>query len=204
MYSPNDGGSWITLTSGLTTTSYTLDTTLIADGTYILLKVHAVDSVGFIAQTVSTTSFIISNDQLTIPTVLSPNGGETLTGSVTLTWTAALDSNDHSVSYTVYYSSDEGATWTELTSGLTTTSYSWDTTTAPNGFSYLVKIIATCSEGLSAEDVSDDTFAVYNEIETETTTTTTLTSDVTIPGLTSLILIWALGTWIVVRKKQEK
>jgi parallel beta-helix repeat protein len=61
LYSTNDGGSWTTLASGLTTTSYTFDTTIFTDGTYILLKIHTVDSVGFIAKSASTETLTIQN-----------------------------------------------------------------------------------------------------------------------------------------------
>ncbi|MFW9906520.1 MAG: NosD domain-containing protein [Candidatus Thorarchaeota archaeon] len=202
--SPNDGGSWTTLASGLTTTTYTWDTTTIADGT-ILLKVQVEDSIGFIAETVLATSFLIDNEGLTEPTVLSPNGGETLTGIFTIKWTAAVDSMDHAVSYTVYYSLDEGATWIEVASGLTTTSYAWNTTTAPNGFSYLIKVVAICSAKTTSEDVSDDTFSVQNEEQTSTITTTTAPSTPIgpTPGITGVIILSTLAIVVIGRKRRK-
>ncbi|MFW9904181.1 MAG: extracellular solute-binding protein [Candidatus Thorarchaeota archaeon] len=203
LYSVNNGETWITLVTGLTTTTYTLDTTTITDG-MILLKIQAVDTVGCVSQTFSTVSFLIDNDQLTVPTILSPNGGETLTGSATLTWTTAYYSVDHSITYTVYYSGDEGATWTEIASELTSTSYSWDTTEVSNGFSYLIKVVATCSEGYSVEDVSDDTFAIQNGLETSTTMTTTSTQgSVTSSGMTVFMFVCTLGVLIIARKRRE-
>ena len=60
-YSTDDGGNWTALTSGLTNTNYTLDTTTIANEASIRLKIHAIDSLGFIAKTVSIENFFIDN-----------------------------------------------------------------------------------------------------------------------------------------------
>ncbi len=96
-------------------------------------------------------------------TVTSPNGGETLKGMETLSWTAS-DADGDSLTYSVYYSSDNGTTWALLASGLTTTSTSWDTTTVPDGEGYLVKVVV--SDGtLTTEDSSDDGFTIQNEEE---------------------------------------
>ncbi|MFX0208989.1 MAG: right-handed parallel beta-helix repeat-containing protein [Candidatus Hodarchaeota archaeon] len=187
-YSPNNGVSWTSLVSNLLTTSYTLDTTTIADGTYILLKVQVTDSVGFIAETISEQTFLILN-ALSPPTIIFPNGRETLNGTVTIEWKTSLDPFDHSVTYTVYYSSDNGAFWTVLATDLTTTSYSWDTTTVPNGFSYLIKVEATCSAGVTIESISEDTFAIQNP-----------TSSVGTPGMSILMPFLAFGALVVLRR----
>ncbi|MFX0050666.1 MAG: NosD domain-containing protein [Candidatus Hermodarchaeota archaeon] len=191
-YSANDGIDWILLTSGLTITNYTFDTTIIADGSSILLKVQAIDSIGFITQSTSSRTFLILNG-VSPPTVKAPNGGETLEGTETIEWTASLDPSGHTITYTVYYSSDNGATWTQLTSDLTSTSYSWDTTTVPDGLSYLIKVVAICSEGETREDVSDSTFAIQNLKETTSETS----------GIPILIFLLALVVQISVRKRKK-
>jgi parallel beta-helix repeat protein len=192
LYSPNDGINWTLLTSGLIITSYTLDTTIITDGTSILLKVQAIDSIGFIAQSTSNETFLILNG-VSPPIVKVPNGGETLEGTVTIEWVASLDPFEHTITYSVYYSSDNGATWTQLTSDLTSTSYSWDTTTVPDGLSYLIKVVAICSEGETSEDVSDSTFAIQNLKKT--------TSEAS--GIPILIFLLALVVRISVRKRKK-
>jgi len=93
--------------------------------------------------------------------VVYPNGGETLSGTVTIQWNAA---DDVAVSHTdVYYSPDGGLTWYYL--GTTTgTTLSWDTTTVSNGNDYLIRIVVYDTDGLHILDASDSTFAVDNGI----------------------------------------
>ncbi|MFX0183654.1 MAG: NosD domain-containing protein [Candidatus Hodarchaeota archaeon] len=191
-YSPNDGINWTLLSSGLTTINYTFDTTIITDGTSILLKVQAIDTIGFIAQSTSSTTFLILNG-VSPPTVKFPNGGETLEGTETIEWKASLDPFEHAITYTVYYSSDNAATWTQLTNDLSSTSYSWDTTTVSDGLSYLIKVVAICSEGDTREDVSDSTFAIQNSKKT--------TSEAS--GIPILIFLLALVVKISVRKRKK-
>ncbi|MFX1286051.1 MAG: NosD domain-containing protein [Promethearchaeota archaeon] len=115
----------------------------------------------------------ITDHSLSIPIVLYPNGGETISGTIEIEWSAASDTWGHLITYTVYYSADGGTTWNELASGLTTTSYDWDTTTVADGTDYLVKVNATCVEDLWKEDMSDGKFSIDNPEPTTTTSTTT-------------------------------
>ncbi len=73
-------------------------------------------------------------------------GEVSLNGTVVLQWLAAIDSRFHSVSYSVLYSSDWGANWTTVVSGLTDTSYSWDTTVVSRA-EILLMIKAVCPDG---------------------------------------------------------
>ncbi|UCG01535.1 MAG: right-handed parallel beta-helix repeat-containing protein [Candidatus Heimdallarchaeota archaeon] len=200
-YSVDNATTWVQIVSGITTTTDTWDTTTVTDGTNYLIKVKASCTEGLIVETTLDGPFMVHNG-LSLPTISSPNGGETLTGTATIEWSVSHDNLNHSITYIVFYSSDEGATWTELASGLTTTSYSWDTTDVPNGLSYLIKVVATCSEGVMAEDVSNGTFTIHNEIETSTTTPTTTSSETT-PGMTVFYLVWILGILIVRKRKRE-
>ncbi|MFX0208315.1 MAG: hypothetical protein ACFFDT_20190 [Candidatus Hodarchaeota archaeon] len=93
-------------------------------------------------------------------TVDSPNGGESLSETETLSWTAS-DADGDSLTYSVYYSADNGTSWAFLISGLTNTSIDWDTTTVPDGEDYLIKVVV--SDGtLTAEDQSDEVFTIDN------------------------------------------
>jgi parallel beta-helix repeat protein len=160
-YSTNDGGSWTTLGSGLTTTNYTLDTTTIADGTNVLIKIHTIDSVGFVAKTVFSEIFLIGNTphQLSLPSLIFPAGGETLSGIVDISWTASVDSWGYSVAYNVSYSADGGSTWIQLALDLEATSLSWDTKLVSDGSNYLLKLVAISSD---LNTSSTTTFAIDN------------------------------------------
>lgn len=107
------------------------------------------------------------------PNLLFPNGGETLSGSITIQWDAAIDILGHTVTYSVFYSDDGGANWVPLVTNLPSTSHNWNTTTLADHSNYMIKVIATCSEGLSVEDTSDGTFSISNPIITTTSESTT-------------------------------
>jgi parallel beta-helix repeat protein len=195
-YSPDEGTTWIPLATSITSTSYTWDTTIVTSGTDYMLKVNATCTEELPIEYTSDI-FELHNDEISTPTILSPKSGETLNGTVTIEWNASLDLVGHSIIYTVYFSSDEGATWTQLTSDLTSTSYSWDTTTIPDGLSYLIKVVTTCSEGEITEDISDGTFSIQNTIPTKPETLVT-------PGMTALMFLFAVMSLITIRKGKKR
>ncbi len=97
--------------------------------------------------------------------VLSPNGGEVLNGTITLAATA--DDSDGSIDNLEFqYSQDGGGNWTSIknvTIGIFKTyTCQWDTTTVPNGVEYLIRAIATDNNGATASDTSDRTFTIDN------------------------------------------
>ncbi|MFQ6126630.1 MAG: winged helix-turn-helix transcriptional regulator [Candidatus Heimdallarchaeota archaeon] len=94
-------------------------------------------------------------------TVLSPNGGEYWNGTQTINW-AATDPQGDPLTYSVYYSSDGGQTWTQLATGLTESSYLWDTTTVENGVNCLIQVEASDGTYIGA-DASDTPFEIANE-----------------------------------------
>jgi hypothetical protein len=94
-------------------------------------------------------------------TVIYPNGGESLGGFVDVSWSASDDDGD-SLTYSVLYSADGGATWQALATELEVTTYEWNTDASAGSDSGLIKVMAT--DGVnSGEDVSDATFSVPNK-----------------------------------------
>ncbi|MFW9831415.1 MAG: hypothetical protein ACFFD8_06540 [Candidatus Thorarchaeota archaeon] len=93
-------------------------------------------------------------------TVTYPNGGETLNASIIITWDA-FDINGDTLTFDIDYW--DGSTWTALSIGHTTTSFSWDTTTVPNGNNYRISV--TVYDGTFTEvDESDAVFTIDNPI----------------------------------------
>jgi hypothetical protein len=84
-----------------------------------------------------------------------------IAGNVTLEW-AALDLFGHDLTYSVYYSANEGITWSLIKTGINTTYYVWDTMTVGDGSHYLIRINASCTEGKWNSFTSDATFTVDN------------------------------------------
>ncbi|MFQ5868019.1 MAG: nitrous oxide reductase family maturation protein NosD [bacterium] len=140
---------------------------------------------------------------LLVPTITYPNSSEILKGTVTLQWAVVTDAWGHSVTYAVSYSADDGHTWTLLASGLTLTSYEWDTTTVVEGSMYLIRVVATCSEGLTAEDVSDTPFTIQNRVTT-TTSLPPVGLFPTLGGPVGMLFATLLLTMIPMRRCKRK
>jgi len=94
--------------------------------------------------------------------VLSPNGGETLSGTITISWNA-YDNLDGSLSTTLSYSHDTGTTWQQIqhVSG-STKDYLWNATSLSDGTNYLIRVEATDNAGNEGSDRSDYPFTIDN------------------------------------------
>jgi len=174
LYSADNGSTWTPLASELSSTTFEWDTTTVADGFAYRIRVIATCAEGLSADATSDESFTIRNivHSLSAPTVIFPTGGETLQDTIALYWTPTNDTLEHPVNYMVSYSLDNGRTWTILATGLEPPRYEWDTTTVPDGSSYRLKVVATCAEGLTAEDSSDPSFTIQNQVSITTTVET--------------------------------
>jgi parallel beta-helix repeat protein len=88
-----------------------------------------------------------STHHLILPMITSPSESAVLSGDVIISWTASVDTWEFPVQYFVYYST--GGSWTLLASNLTVTSYTWDSSTVPDGTNYLLKVEAISSGRLT-------------------------------------------------------
>jgi len=159
-YSSNVGGDWILLVSGFSTNSYEWNASGVSEGSEYSVRVVASCSESLISEDTSDGLFVFREHTLSLPSVLYPNGGEMINESVTVLWTAAIDSWEHSVLYDLYYSFDGGEHWIAISSGLSTTSYLWNTALLPKGSSYLIKVLSLCTGPIQKEDVSNATFTL--------------------------------------------
>lgn len=97
-------------------------------------------------------------------TVLSPNGGEVLSGEIMIQWVAFDDwTTNLNGSLLLEYSADNGNSWNILASHQNNTGfYIWNTTLVSNGNRYLIGI-STLDEFFNiGSDVSDATFSINN------------------------------------------
>jgi hypothetical protein len=91
-------------------------------------------------------------------TVTSPNGGESLSGTTTIQWSAS-DSDGDQLSYLLEYSTDAGTNWETLAADLNTNNLEADLSTVPGSSQALFRVTAT--DGFNtAQDQSDATFNV--------------------------------------------
>lgn len=95
-----------------------------------------------------------------VVTLTAPNGGESLGGSVLVQWTAQDADPGDELTYNLWYSHDNGATWLPVAAGLTgTTSLDLDLSWVAGGASARMRVEA--SDGFyTAGDDSDGTFSV--------------------------------------------
>ncbi len=102
----------------------------------------------------------------TAPTVFvtSPNGGETLSGSRTIAWTATDANTWQTLTMTIQYGVN-GGLWSTLATGEANDgAYVWDTTKIADGNNYLIKVIANDGK-TTAQDTSNAVFAIDNIID---------------------------------------
>lgn len=100
--------------------------------------------------------------------VTSPNGGESLSGTVNITATAS-DSDSSISSVYFYYTADEGITSTLIGADTSSPySYSWDTTKITTSGNYKIKAVVTSTDNGQGTDLSDEAFYV-NKYADDTT-----------------------------------
>lgn len=94
-------------------------------------------------------------------TVLSPNGGEELDSTVTITW-ADSSVTGNPLTVDVLYSRNNGETWDTVASSLVDThDVDWNTLDVPDGTRYLIKVFVTDGITIGA-DISNGMFTVNN------------------------------------------
>lgn len=101
---------------------------------------------------------------MSVPQILSPKGGGLYSGTIHITWLPVVDSFSHEITYTLFYSDDAGKTWILMTIVQNVNSYTWQTTSLPDGKDYLIKVVANCSEGLISEFIILDEFSINNSL----------------------------------------
>ncbi|MHA1613673.1 MAG: hypothetical protein ACTSYJ_02445 [Candidatus Thorarchaeota archaeon] len=96
--------------------------------------------------------------------VISPNGGEVLNGTITVSWDAE-DFDSDPLTFDVYYSDNNGVDWTVLASGLTGLTHAWNTTLHDDGTDYMIRVEVS-DDQYSAIDISDAAFELDNFVGT--------------------------------------
>jgi DNA-binding MarR family transcriptional regulator len=94
-----------------------------------------------------------------------PNGGETLSGNVTVTWRLAQVYLPYVNSYELLCSPNNGQNWIQVGVSFTDTSYLWITSIYEDyGTDYLIKVVASSKEWPDKEAISDGTFTIDNRV----------------------------------------
>ena len=100
--------------------------------------------------------------------LIAPQGGETLKEIATIRWTAHDTIDNNHLPISLYYSNDNGATWTPFTVNPlpNTGSYNWDTTALPDG-TYMLEAATQNTYALFDSDTSKG-FQIKNYVESPT------------------------------------
>jgi DNA-binding MarR family transcriptional regulator len=92
-----------------------------------------------------------------------PNGGETVSGNVTIRWTYGFEKVETFASYSVYYSPNNGFYWIQIANFIPEKEFVWDTVLyEAQGSGFLIKVVVQSKTLGTGEDISDGTFRVDN------------------------------------------
>ena len=163
--SADAGSSWTVIDSQLANDgTYDWNLATLDDGDNYLVRVTATDTSGLFGSDLSDDVFSINNDpEAPQVTVDAPNGGEVLSDSTTIVWTASdPDPGETALLLVVLeYSDDAGAGWTVIDSNLANDgTYPWDISDVPESDQYLIRITVVDTAGLSDADSSDAVFTI--------------------------------------------
>lgn len=196
-----NGTDWMEIAYRITNTYYIWNTDILPNGDYYKIKVYAMDG-QYICIDVSDNIFVVDNTNFAPEvSITSPNGGENVSGILTISW-SATDINEDSIEYSIFYwNSNE---WIMIVANLTTTTYNWDTTTVSDGDYYKISIHA--SDGhLTSTDESDDVFTIKNTVDSDTSSDSETTKTPLTPGFEAILLVIGLLSLSVdIRRKRSR
>ncbi|MFW9994913.1 MAG: right-handed parallel beta-helix repeat-containing protein [Candidatus Odinarchaeota archaeon] len=118
--------------------------------------------------------------ELSLPAIVTIGEVSNTTDTMGINWTASTDSWGHSVVYDLYYSPDNGTAWFTLAFDRPVTNFTWNLEDLPAG-NYSFMVVARCSEGLVAYNISSS----VSQIERPTTTVPTSQPSSTVPQSSS-------------------
>ena len=200
--SSNGGSSWTEIAFGLNETSYLWNTVNALKSSTYLIRINATSEDGLISTEESDATFTLQAHTLSIPTIMYPSGGETLVGVIPINWEECIDSWCCSISYSVYYSADNGVNWVQLATGLTQLSYSWNTESVDDGDEYVVKVTSNGGYNMQQEFVSG-VFSIDN-VKNGKNGPDPLILSLIIGGIVGGVVVAGGGTYYVMRRRSTK
>ncbi|MDI6793663.1 MAG: hypothetical protein QME81_12510, partial [bacterium] len=157
-YSDNRGTTWNEIAAGLSNSgAYNWDTTQRANSDNYLVKVIVNDG-SLTIEDRSDDFFAVRNPGAPEITLLSPNGGESWSGTQDITWvtTGPVTAID------LYWTLDAGASWSSIaTSESNDGIYSLNTNDLTDSNDYLIKVVAR-QGNYRGEDIADGSFRIDN------------------------------------------
>ena len=107
------------------------------------------------------------------PRLVYPTGGEILSEVITIQWLPAIESLDSGISYSIYFSENNGNIWNLVVEDVSagwgygndffwSLDYRWDTRSYYDSSYCLLKIVAKTPEGIIEEDITSSIFSLNN------------------------------------------
>jgi parallel beta-helix repeat protein len=112
--------------------------------------------------TPSTSPLHPDHHHLTFPTFTAPASGIEYTLLLDISWLHTISYWAFPVTYSLYYSVDDGQSWVLIAEDIIETEYTWDTTEVSNG-NYLLKVVAEDSIGGSNVSILENQILVNND-----------------------------------------
>ena len=118
------------------------------------------DDIPFTYEISETVEVNVENRPPTV-NIITPDGEELVCApGIEINWQAS-DPDGDPLTYNLSYSPDGGVSFVPIVSGLTDTSFFWDTSGLPSGENYRVRVVA--SDGvLTGQDISSNSFTIDN------------------------------------------
>jgi len=168
-YSPDGGTTWNPVGDfdGTDDGSHSWDVSTdssVLNGDDYKIRIQAKDPDQMTGEAVSE-AFKISKPSPPTVELTSPNGKEVWKTEGNIAWTASDNEDNTNLVIDLKYTFD-GSNWNDIVTGTSNSgTYTWDLTTLtpeelPDSSSYKVKIIATDTDTMSAEDISDSFFEI--------------------------------------------
>ncbi len=106
----------------------------------------------------------LNPDMPPVVQVTVPNTQDDIySGDTLITWTATDEISFAPNPIDIYYSDDDGGSWSPIVLDIANSgSYNWDTTLHADGVNYLVRVVATDIKSQQASDESDYPFSIDN------------------------------------------
>ena len=182
--------SWVLMEGGVAANVFTYEwnTTAIVHSTNVRIKIVVQNS---LAETVETSTgiFTLDNRPALQMNLINPNGGEIFTTSCQITWNLVYTNQLIIYQIKLEYSYNSSS-WIEITSGITGTSYNWNTTDLQAGTNYRLRITLTATYlGYALDpivDISESTFMIIKQTPTGINSVPLI---VTVIALASLTII---------------
>jgi len=182
--------SWVLMEGGIAANVFTYEwnTSAIVYSTSVRIKIAVQNSLDETVETI-TGIFTLDNRPSLQMNLINPNGGEIFTTDCLISWNLVYTNQLIIYQIKLEYSYNSSS-WVEITSGITGTSYSWNTSALPVGTNYRLRITLTATYlGYALDpivDISESTFMILKSTPTGINSVPLI---VTIIALTALTII---------------